>query len=193
MINQLTKLFLGVALCALLLPAAPMKFYTIFEPEGAGGRTGSGTGYFEFDTDANTLLIDVTFSGLSGITTTAHIHCCTADPGTGTAGVAVTAPVLPGFPLGVSSGTYMNTLDLSLAGTYLGAFLNGSTPADPSGAEARLLQGILDGKAYFNIHSTTFTGGEIRGFLAPVPEPGTFLLAGLGILSLVGFRRLRLR
>ena len=32
-------------------------------------------------------------------------------------------------------------------------------------AEAALLAGIVAGKAYWNVHSSTFGGGEIRGFL----------------------------
>ena len=95
--------------------------------------------------------------------------------------------------MGVTSGSYMITLDLTSTSTYTSGFLGGSSPADPTGAEARLLQGILDGKAYFNIHTNLFPGGEIRGFLAPVPEPGTILLTGLGFLGLLGMRRLRAR
>ncbi|MCC6264921.1 MAG: CHRD domain-containing protein [Bryobacterales bacterium] len=187
--KHLSILGLGLLLGTMLLSATPMKFYTVFQPEGGGGRTGSGTGYFEFDPDANTLLIDVNFSGLSGNTNVAHIHCCVSVAGSGNAGVAVTPTTLPGFPIQVSSGAYNVTLDLSSAATYTGGFLSGSNPADPSGAEARLLQGILDGKAYFNIHTNTFPGGEIRGFLAPVPEPGVFLLTGLGLLGVVALRR----
>ena len=192
MMKQLTKLGLGLLLGALLLPASPMKFYTVLAPE-ASGASGSGAGYFEFDDSANTLLIDVNWSGLSGVTTVAHIHCCVTTAGTGTVGVAVTPTTLPGFPAGVTSGTYSITVDLTSASTYTAAFLSASDPADTGGAEARLLQGILDGKAYFNVHSNTFPGGEIRGFLAPVPEPGTFLLTGLGILGLLSFRRRRAR
>jgi hypothetical protein len=104
---------------------------------------------------------------------------------------------MPGFPgvgsgtLGVSAGSYSVVLDLTQSATFTAAFLGGANPATPEGATARLLQGILDGKAYFNIHSTTFPGGEIRGFLEPVPEPGTFVLSGLGVLALLGMRRLR--
>ena len=41
------------------------------------------------------------------------------------------------------------------------------------------------GKAYWNIHSTGFSGGEIRGFLVAVPEPSTLtqMLTGLGLLA----------
>jgi hypothetical protein len=49
-----------------------------------------------------------------------------------------------------------------------------------------LLAALGAGTSYFNIHSSTYTGGEIRGFLAPVPEPAqaALLLAGLPLLML---------
>lgn len=190
------RLCLGVLLAVTLLPAAPLKFYTIFGPE-VPGATGSGSGSFEFNEALTTLTIDVQWSGLSGVTTVAHIHCCTTTAGTGTVGVAVTPGTLPGFPgsgsgtTGVSAGIYSVVLDLTQSSTFTGGFLGGASPATPAGATARLLQGIFDGKAYFNIHSTAFPPGEIRGFLAPVPEPGTFVLSGLGVLTLLGMRRLR--
>jgi hypothetical protein len=190
------RLCMGLLLAVALLPAAPLKFYTVFGPE-ATGATGTGYGSFEFNETLTSLTIDVEWSGLSGVTTVAHIHCCTTTAGTGTVGVAVTPGTMPGFPgvgsgtLGVSAGSYSVVLDLTQSATFTAAFLGGANPATPEGATARLLQGILDGKAYFNIHSTTFPGGEIRGFLAPVPEPGTFVLSGLGVLALLGMRRLR--
>ena len=44
------------------------------------------------------------------------------------------------------------------------------------------------GTAYFNVHSTRFPGGEIRGFLA-VPEPATMLLFGTALAGLAIRRR----
>ena len=41
------------------------------------------------------------------------------------------------------------------------------------------------GKTYWNIHSSTVGGGEIRGFLVPVPEPGALAFAGLAAAGLV--------
>ena len=45
--------------------------------------------------------------------------------------------------------------------------------------------------AYFNIHTTAFAGGEIRGFLAPIPEPETYalMLAGLAAVGVAARRR----
>ena len=152
------------------------------------GATGSGSGTVVYDEVLHSLSIDTTWTGLSGFTSVAHIHCCTAVPGAGTVGVAVTPGTLPGFPVGVQSGAYSIDLDLTLAATYTGAFLTtgGGTPA---GAEAALFAGMNQGRAYFNIHSNLFPAGEIRGFLA-VPEPGLGVLV-LGAGALLHFARRR--
>jgi CHRD domain len=106
---------LAIAFLAATSPAqaAIIQYQSTLGPE-ATGATGTGTVALTFDSATSLLDIDVTFSGLSGITTVAHIHCCTAVAGTGTAGVAVTTPTLPGFPVGVSSGTYLRTFDMLL-------------------------------------------------------------------------------
>lgn len=140
---------------------------------------GTGLALVDYDNVAHTLHVNVTFSGLTGTTTASHIHGPTAVAGTGTAGVATTTPTFAGFPLGVTAGVYDNTLDLTLASSYNPSFqsANGGTPAS---AEAALTAAIAAGKAYLNVHSTTFPGGEIRGFLTPIPEPATIALLGLG-------------
>lgn len=173
----------GVAAAAAPVGAATYVFASPLSPE-VSGATGSGLVSVILDTDANTLAINATWSGLSGTTTVAHIHCCTAVPRAGTVGVAVTPGTLPGFPVGLTNGSYAIVLGTDNAATYTGAFLtaNGGTT---EGAEAGLLAGILQGRAYFNVHSTAFPGGEIRGFLAPVPEPATWamMIAGFGMVG----------
>lgn len=152
---------------------------------------GTGTATVTIDDVANTMLVEVTFSGLTGTTTASHIHAPTAVPLTGTAGVATQTPTFSGFPLGVTSGTYSNLFDLLTASTYNASFVtaNGGTTAS---AESALLSALASGKAYLNIHTTAFPSGEIRGFLVAVPEPATWgmMLLGFGAIGLA-FRRRR--
>jgi CHRD domain len=110
-------------------------------PPNASAGTGSAT----FTLLGNFLTISGTFTGLTGTTTVAHIHCCTAVPLTGTAGVA-TVPSLPFFPVGVTSGTFSVILDLTLASSYNTAFVtaNGGTPTS---AQAAMVAGMNNGRA----------------------------------------------
>lgn len=143
---------------------------------------GTGIANITYDTVAHTLAMNVSFQGLIGNTTNSHIHAATAVAGAGTAGVATTTPTFAGFPAGVTSGVYVNTLDLTLASSYNASYVtaNGGTTAS---AEAALMTAIADGKAYWNIHSTFAGGGEIRGFFQLVPEPASVsLLAFAGLL-----------
>ena len=158
------------------------------------GATGTGTLALEYDSDGHTLLIQATWAGLSGLTTNAHIHCCTAAPNTGTAGVALAegGTMLPGFPLGGSAGSYTRVIDLTDPTQYGNTFRTNSG-GTAAAAEARLISNLASGQAYFNIHTSTFGGGEIRAFVTAVPEPETYalMLAGLGVLALAKRRRSR--
>jgi CHRD domain/PEP-CTERM motif len=178
-----------------LTQAAPVSFTATLSgpaesPANASPGTGSAT--MVFDTALHTLSINVVFSGLTGTTTASHIHCCTATPGAGTAGVATETPTFGGFPLGVSSGSYSNIFDLTLASSFNAAFItaNGGTPGS---AELALFNGSVAGRSYLNVHSSAFAGGEIRGFLQPsaVPVPSSMLLLGLGLASLATLRKYR--
>jgi len=158
------------------------------------GSLGMGEAELEIDLDTAMMRVYLDFSGLSGTTTIAHVHCCTAVPGQGTSIPATITPSFPNFPTGVTSGSYDMTFDLSLASSYNPAFItaNGGTV---SGALNAFLAGLEGGSAYFNIHTTEFPTGEIRGFLAPVtapvPEPETYalMLGGLAALGAVARRR----
>jgi hypothetical protein len=150
-------------------------------PPNASPATGRAR--VSIDTVANTLTVRVVFSGLEGPDFASHIHCCTAVPDTGNAGVATTLPTFTGFPTGVTAGSYLHTFDLTDATSWNPSFVaaSGGTTAD---AEAALAAGLAAGKSYLNIHSSVFPPGEIRGFLAPgVPEPSTWalMIGGLGL------------
>lgn len=152
------------------------------------GSPGIGSALVTIDTVTNLMTVNVSFAGLLSPTTIAHIHCC-AGPG-GTAIPATTVPSFPGFPVGVTTGTYLQTFDLTLASTYNPAFIaaSGGTVA---AAEAAFITGLLNGQAYFNIHTQLFPNGEIRGQLQAVPEPATLLLLSSGIVGVAGALRKR--
>jgi hypothetical protein len=158
---------------------------------GDGESNSSGTGFAIVTINGNMMEVNVTFSGLTTGTTASHIHCCTAVPGSGTAGVATTIPTFPGFPLGVTSGSYDQIFDLTASGTYNPAFV--TAEGSIANAQAALLAALNADEAYLNIHTTQFPGGEIRGFLTQTPLPAALPLfaAGLGALGLFGQRRKR--
>jgi len=151
---------------------------------------GTGNAIVTIDTVAQTMAVNVVFSGLTTPTTASHIHCCTTTPFTGTAGVATVTPSFTGFPLGVTAGSYDHTFDLTNANAYNPAFV--TAQGGLANAEAALLAGLGSGEAYLNIHTTQNPGGEIRGFLVATPEPGTLLVAGVALAGLVLRRRISL-
>jgi len=148
----------------------------------ANASPGIGSGTVAYDDVLHTLGVSATFSGLVGTTTASHIHAATPTAFAGTAGVATTTPTFAGFPLGVTAGSYANLLDLTLASSYNPAYVaaHGATTTQ---SEIDLTAAMAAGKAYLNIHTTAFPGGEIRGFLTAVPEPSSLAMLGLGVAA----------
>jgi hypothetical protein len=186
----MNRLILGTLIVVSLLVVAPRASAAVIVyqalldgPSESPPNASPGTGFttVTYDNGLKQMRVEANFSGLVGTTTAAHIHAPTAVAGTGTAGVATQTPSFSGFPLGVTSGSMDTTFDLTLASSWNSSYItaNGGTTA---GAEAAFAAALAAGKAYFNIHSSAFPGGEIRGFLVEVPEPCLSLLAGAGLI-----------
>jgi hypothetical protein len=121
------------------------------EPPPRG--TGSGRGTVSLSN--NVLVVDVTYSGLSGNRNNSHFHA--PAPRGQNAGVAYNlAPLDSATGNNTNGGTIRGTITL-VDGAY-------GVPAKNIAAQ---LQDLRDGLWYLNVHSTTFGGGEIRGQLDP--------------------------
>lgn len=196
--------FAAALVSILLLSASARATQTTYQfnmngasenPTNASAAT--ATGIASYDSVAHTLTLAATFSGITSGVTQTHFHAVTATSGlpdnnppgetanqaaaaVTNVGIAIGNTSLPGFPVGptVTSGTYAQVLDLTSSAIYTSAFLtaNGNNTAT---AETSFVNALAAGKTYWNIHSNTFPGGEIRGFPNLIPEPASVALVAV--------------
>jgi hypothetical protein len=142
---------------------------------------GTGTVTLTVDNVAFTIRIQTSFAGLTSSDTNGLFHCC--DGPAANAAAATTVPAFAGFPLGVTSGTADATLSYLDVSFWNPSFVTNNGGSAASAASV-FLSALAAGNVYFNIHTTNFPGGEIRGQLAPVtpgvPEPATWMMMLLG-------------
>ncbi|MGQ9486779.1 MAG: CHRD domain-containing protein [Armatimonadota bacterium] len=130
----------------------------------------TGVLFGSYDDVTKTINLAISISGLSqGDVTASHIH---------RAPVGVNGPII--FNVGGGSSYAV------LGGQLIKVITGASFPATE---EANL----LSGNTYFNVHTTAYPMGEIRGqitALPVVPEPATMAVLGTGI-GLLALRRRR--
>jgi hypothetical protein len=117
----------------------------------------------------------------------AHIHA-NGDP------LAVTRPVVWGF----IGAPFNDTAPTDVVITpFTGGLIGGTVTSKWDALEGNnttltaQVPNILAGLAYINFHTVQNPGGEIRGQLAVVPEPSTYVLmaTGIGALGMIARRR----
>jgi hypothetical protein len=134
--------------------------------------------------------IDVTGSQTADLNdnlVAAHIHAAALVTPT------TNAPVVWGFFGAPFNDNNPNDMVFTPFATGVGGTFSGKWDL-PEGNNTTLsaqLPNILSGNSYINFHTTQFGGGEIRGALQVVPEPGTWLMIGLGTIAVVRRRLLR--
>lgn len=142
---------------------------------GSGGEVGAG---ISFDDATNILTINIAWGSGNGFTdlttaiTGAHVHFPTPSLPPASfneaTGVMVGFNTLPGFNASITNGGFSGTVTIPLAN----------------------VPGLLQGRTYINVHTSTNGGGEIRGNIIPVPEPSIFGLLSVGLAGF-GLRRRR--
>lgn len=145
------------------------------------------TGFGTVRVIGDSIRVNVSFTGLTAGLAAGHLHALAGPEGS--AGVAIGFPNLTPL-LGSTSGTYTALIDLTLASSYTMGFVtaSGGTAAL---AKARFLGALDTEEVYFNLHTSAFPGGEIRGNITAVPEPASWamLVVGFGLAGTALRRR----
>lgn len=145
-------------------PATPFV-----QSSASGGEIGAGIFY---DDVSNVLTLNIGwgtsqgFRNLSSLATASHLHGPTAS--NFGSGFTQTAGVL--FSLTRSS-------DATTGGFF-------TSPSNTITLTEAQETDLLNGKFYVNLHTALNSGGEMRGFLVPVPEAPTLAMFTAGLLAL---------
>ena len=137
--------------------------------DSEAGSNALGLGLVTFNRKLTRVQINVAFSNLSGAFTRLHMHCDT----TGGFG---NGPVVLGLVDLVPSGDMPSPVDHServalssnaVEGSAFKRHINGNNPCGVTDIES-LAAAIDRGEIYFNLHTTAFPAGELRGNVVSV-------------------------
>jgi len=155
------------------------------EADGSTNSPGTGFGTVTLDTDTNLLSYDFSWSGLVGDLTRLHIHGpASADASNPQHVVEIFGPPEVPAELATTAGNVSGAFELQTL-EQIGF--------DPIEAEF-IIETLINGQAYLNVHTSVFGTGEIRGNLGTpvtqsIPEPNAAWLYGLGLSALAIRRR----
>lgn len=153
-----------------------------FQEVPATGSSAYGSGSFTLD--------DQTWI-LTGSITTTGLPYLTATGGQNVTGAHIHAPAPPGANAGVVFDLVSNSIGgtpVDLPGNITVYVFSGVL----GGNQAQILSDLVNGLGYINIHSTAFSGGEIRGQVkcyGVVPEPASIAVLSVGALALIRRRK----
>jgi len=179
---KLNFLAIAVALSVLPLAAGAATTSYTFNLNAAqqvpqNPSPAAGSFQMMLDDVADTITFSSASFGFLGTVTASHIHMA---------------------PAGVNGAVVYNLLTNadSMGPLMIGAFALPGSYGFTGAGKAIAASLISDINAapwnfYVNIHTSAYGGGEIRGQLAPVPEPSTYALMaiGLGLLTVAKRRR----
>ncbi|MFL5618040.1 MAG: CHRD domain-containing protein [Gemmatimonadaceae bacterium] len=131
-----------------VVPKAPTYVATLNGANEVGPKAVPGTGNATVVKNGATYTYTITYTGMTGALTGAHIH--------GPAAAGVNASVIVPFDV-TGAGT---------SGTLTGTFTGTNNPLITPDSLDKLLN---TGNAYVNLHTATNGGGEIRGQLSWQP------------------------
>jgi len=171
------RLLTLAALLASLPLAQAQSFVALLDGAQDGGGARTGSGIINLTLTGNTFTFTGSFSGLSGTVNNGGFH--------------IHAPAAAGQNTGVLYGLFPS---ITLDADRKGGTISGTQTLVEGQLGFTIAQQVdqLNNQLwYFNIHTSTFGGGEIRGQILPVPEPSTLALAVLGMGGLLVWRARR--
>jgi hypothetical protein len=153
--------------------------------------TATGFATFELNDAMTALSMSVTINGIdvTGTQTSdpldnlsaAHIHALAPGAPLNASGGVVWGFVGTPFNDTLAPTIVMTPFATGVGGTFVSVW--NATEGNGTTLTAQLTN-LFETRLYINFHTPEFPGGEIRGAISPIPEPGTLTLLGLGLLGL---------
>jgi hypothetical protein len=202
MLRLRSMLFVPLALALTASQASAVALFTAnlsgLNETTPNNSTATGFAQFELNDAMTALSMTVTINGLdvTGTQTAdpldnlsaAHIHALAPGAPLNAAGGVVWGFFGMPFNDTVAPTIVMTPFASGVGGTFVSVW--NATEGNGTTLTAQLAN-LFGSRLYINFHTPEFPGGEIRGAITPIPEPGTLALLGLGLAGLARQRTRR--